>query len=234
MTQTTIILITNIKWYEGEGDTTGLPKTFEVELNEGGDIQEQACEVLMEKFDVRPWSFDWERATQEVRRGGKQDFSNWHKGVAVTEITQLSVGLHLFNENKQFGVTNLCEVTKVDLTRGIAHAKFIDPQNPSLLRSGANADGFAIWDYELQTTINSYTLATLAPANKPDGGLTMDYTVTIQVSVTADSPEQAAQLAINDLRDESLGPWNADVTCSRGKTTVQSAGSPVMAEVQHG
>ena len=34
----------------------------------------------------------------------------------------------------------------------------------------------------------------------------MDYTVTIKVSVTASSPEEAAKFALNDLRDEERGP----------------------------
>lgn len=37
------------------------------------------------------------------------------------------------------------------------------------------------------------------------------YTVRIELSITADSPEEAAELALQDLRDETLGPWNMDV-----------------------
>jgi hypothetical protein len=48
----------------------------------------------------------------------------------------------------------------------------------------------------------------------------MDFTVQFEVQVTAESPEEAAQHALDDLRDQSLGPWNADVSCSRGKKTV--------------
>lgn len=47
----------------------------------------------------------------------------------------------------------------------------------------------------------------------------MDFTVTIEVQVTADSVEEAAKFALQDLRDTSLGPWFADVSCSRGKQT---------------
>lgn len=53
----------------------------------------------------------------------------------------------------------------------------------------------------------------------------MDYTVTFTVVVTADSPQQAAEFALRDLRDEEIGPWTADVSCSRGKKTV-AVGEP--------
>lgn len=45
----------------------------------------------------------------------------------------------------------------------------------------------------------------------------MQFTVSIEVQVTADSVEEAAKFALNDLRDPGLGPWHADVSCSRGK-----------------
>lgn len=48
----------------------------------------------------------------------------------------------------------------------------------------------------------------------------MDYTVTIEVQVTADSPQEAAQFALDDLRDETIGPWTAEVSCSRGNVSV--------------
>lgn len=48
----------------------------------------------------------------------------------------------------------------------------------------------------------------------------MDFTVTFAIQVTADTPEQAAAYALADLRDESIGPWTAQVSCSRGKTEV--------------
>lgn len=38
-----------------------------------------------------------------------------------------------------------------------------------------------------------------------------DYTVVIEVSITADDPQQAAKWAMEDLRDPSLGPWNVEV-----------------------
>lgn len=38
-----------------------------------------------------------------------------------------------------------------------------------------------------------------------------DYIVTIEVSVTAPTPERAMQFALQDLRDRTIGPWNGDV-----------------------
>ena len=52
----------------------------------------------------------------------------------------------------------------------------------------------------------------------------MDYTVTIEVQVSAESPQEAAEYALADLRDQDLGPWNAEVSCSRGKTSVTVQG----------
>lgn len=56
-----------------------------------------------------------------------------------------------------------------------------------------------------------------------DGGALLDHTVSFELSITAGSPEQAAQLAFEDLRDVALGPWVADV--------VSSSGSVVQVEV---
>lgn len=44
----------------------------------------------------------------------------------------------------------------------------------------------------------------------------MDYVVRIEVSVTADSPEEAARFALADLQDTGLGPWSVDVQGSSG------------------
>lgn len=52
----------------------------------------------------------------------------------------------------------------------------------------------------------------------------MNYTVKFEVSVTANSPAQAAQFALEDLRDRALGPWNAEVVGPTGTAEV-SAGT---------
>jgi len=53
------------------------------------------------------------------------------------------------------------------------------------------------------------------------------YEVTVLVSVTADSREQAAAFAMDDLRDFSLGPWNLEVrNMSNGQQWLVSAGEP--------
>lgn len=48
----------------------------------------------------------------------------------------------------------------------------------------------------------------------------MDFTVTFSVQVTASSPEEAGRFALSDLRDEDLGPWEAEASCSRGKVRI--------------
>lgn len=48
-----------------------------------------------------------------------------------------------------------------------------------------------------------------------------DYTVTVEVTVHATSPEMAAQYALDDLRDTSIGPWNMKTSCPDGEKTVQ-------------
>lgn len=53
----------------------------------------------------------------------------------------------------------------------------------------------------------------------------MDFTVTFSVQVTANSPEEAGRYALSDLRDGELGPWEADVSCSRGKQRVMVEGA---------
>lgn len=94
------------------------------------------------------------------RAKGTQDFGDWRVGRATSAISQLEVGYRLLSDSMQFDARNICEVTKVDLQRGVAYARFIDPLNPGQLRSGADPDGFAIWDHELQAqSLNSYSIA---------------------------------------------------------------------------
>jgi hypothetical protein len=53
------------------------------------------------------------------------------------------------------------------------------------------------------------------------------YTVTIEVSVTADNPQEAAQYALDDLRDETLGPWEMGASNdSTGSYHVVEVGEP--------
>ena len=49
----------------------------------------------------------------------------------------------------------------------------------------------------------------------------MDYTVKFSVTVTADSPEEAGKFALDDLRDTTLSPWNADVQFLRDGVRVE-------------
>ncbi len=46
----------------------------------------------------------------------------------------------------------------------------------------------------------------------------MDYTVRIAISVTADNPDQAAALALAELRDTSVGPRHLEVSDLHGNT----------------
>jgi hypothetical protein len=56
--------------------------------------------------------------------------------------------------------------------------------------------------------------------------MSRDYTVTVEVSITANTPEQAAAYALMDLRDRDLGPWNFDVReCATGTMSKVEAGS---------
>lgn len=38
----------------------------------------------------------------------------------------------------------------------------------------------------------------------------MDYTVTVEMSVTTETPEKASKLTLDDLRDKTIGPWNME------------------------
>lgn len=53
----------------------------------------------------------------------------------------------------------------------------------------------------------------------------MEFIVTVQVSVETDSAQEAARLALEDLRDQSLGPWSMDVSSPNGTETVSTDGS---------
>lgn len=52
----------------------------------------------------------------------------------------------------------------------------------------------------------------------------MDYTVRIEISVTADSPKEAATRALDDLRDKTIGPWTMSVADSDDRATDVSVG----------
>ena len=38
-----------------------------------------------------------------------------------------------------------------------------------------------------------------------------DFEVTITLTISADNPKEAFQFALDDLRDKTLSPWQADV-----------------------
>ena len=61
----------------------------------------------------------------------------------------------------------------------------------------------------------------LALADDPVKEPTADHVVTFEVQVTADSPQQAAKFALDDLRDVTLGSWNARVVNGRDVHNVQ-------------
>lgn len=53
----------------------------------------------------------------------------------------------------------------------------------------------------------------------------MEFTVKIEVQVTAESFEEAGRLALDDLRDPTLGPWYADVSSAHGQGEVEISGN---------
>lgn len=101
------------------------------------------------------------RALDKVhpRSKGTQDFGNWRIGQPITRISQLRVGQVLVSDNKQLDAINLCAVTKLDAALGIAHAKFVDPSDPGILRIGADPSGFSICDFELRSGSACYAMA---------------------------------------------------------------------------
>lgn len=49
-----------------------------------------------------------------------------------------------------------------------------------------------------------------------------EYTVNIEIQVTAKSPKQAAEYVLRDLRDGGVGEWYFDVTDLRGRTVTRT------------
>lgn len=49
-----------------------------------------------------------------------------------------------------------------------------------------------------------------------------EYTVNIEILVTAKSPTQAAKRAMEALRDGGVGEWTLDVKCPRGHTVTRT------------
>lgn len=54
----------------------------------------------------------------------------------------------------------------------------------------------------------------------------MDYTVSVEIGVTAKSPREAAEFALIDLRNKELGPWNLTVADLEGRSTSAWVGAP--------
>jgi hypothetical protein len=65
-----------------------------------------------------------------------------------------------------------------------------------------------------------------------------DYSVSVDVEVTAESPAEAARSALDDLRDETLEVWAMDVTCIQSgvvtKVSVPGCGKDVVDHVDDG
>ena len=132
------------------------------QATEEGIAEQQLFDDLYSEFETSKENGNHDMtATKPIapRAKGTQDFGEWHVGQTVSAIDQLKVGQYLVSDNQQLDAVNLCEVTKVDSERGVAHARFVDPLVPGQLRSGANAEGFSIWDFELKSQSNPYSLA---------------------------------------------------------------------------
>lgn len=88
--------------------------------------------------------------------------------------------------------------------------------SPTSADRSANGDDWADREVQackalLQSKLQLIPSQSLEAAEGPQ-----DFTVRFEVSITAASAEEAANLALDDLRDTSLGPWSADVVDSRG------------------
>lgn len=126
--------------------------------------------------------------------------------------------------------------------RGVAHARYVDKSvelTNATERVQRNSNPLASNSYlndcirRLQNGLDCYTekapeyaeisaaLSALqglqrAPGPQASANVTQtgpDYSVSVDVDVTANSPEEAARLALDDLRDEALEAWTMDVKC---------------------
>lgn len=126
--------------------------------------------------------------------------------------------------------------------RGVAHARYVDKSvelTDAMERVQRKSNPLANNSYlndcirRLQNGLDCYTekapeyaeisaaLSALqglqrAPGPQASTNVTQtgpDYSVSVDVEVTANSPEEAARLALDDLRDEALEAWTMDVKC---------------------
>lgn len=84
----------------------------------------------------------------------------WTRGERVF-TTAIDSGTLLVCRSTQFKATNLVEITRGDATglgRTIVYGRFVDPDQPTKPRAGANGE-FSIRDYDLLN--NEYHLAVL-------------------------------------------------------------------------
>lgn len=78
------------------------------------------------------------------REGGTTDFGSWRPGAAIESLGDLKVGDVLFADSEQFNALNLAEVTGFSsITPDIAYGRFVDPEDVTRLRIGADPSGFA-------------------------------------------------------------------------------------------
>lgn len=88
--------------------------------------------------------------------------------------------------------------------------------SPTSADRSANGDDWADREVQACNALLQSKLQLIPSQSHEAAEGPQDYTVRFEVSITAASAEEAAHLALDDLRDTSLGPWSADVVDLRG------------------
>jgi hypothetical protein len=119
---------------------------------------------------------------------------------------------------KDFDLIVSCELLGIEESALAKAGYFIRERDPKvnpefqgafILLDSQDVDGYAIVGDDRLELIKEAHAHLFDDAVATDQK--MDYTITIKVDVTANSPEEAAQFALDDIRDKSIKQWNVDV-----------------------
>ena len=133
------------------------------------------------------------------------------------------------NYTEQQGANRLIKATpaELELIRAAVEIYLNLVSSPTSADRSANGDDWADRKVQACHALLQSKLQLIPPQSHEAAVGMQDYTVRFEVSITAGSAEEAAHLALDDLRDTSLGPWSADVVDSQGGLREVSAGQAV-------
>jgi len=167
-----------------------------------------------ECFNVRVYDADGDR-----RLDREDSFADQTLAAAFADKSVLRLSdRESSNYTEQPGAKLLITATPAELALiRAAVENYLDlVSSPASADRSANGDDWADREVQACHALLQSKLQLIPSQSREAAEGPQDFTVRFEVSITAASAEEAANLALDDLRDTSLGPWSADVVDSRG------------------